>query len=103
LINGVLDARPRRIAEDAQGAIWISYYSGAVLRIDEDDRRTEFSAKDGLPGKAQLDLGKTQKLWGEVAQPHGMLVYCRHTKNPFRFRTRLPRKGPLQLSQLGSG
>ncbi|HEY1397415.1 sensor histidine kinase [Roseateles sp.] len=54
------------IALDAQGRIWLGYVDGQLIRVDEGDRLTRFTDKEGLriggvlsiaPGKGHLWIG----------------------------------------------
>ena len=54
----------RMMVEDAEGAVWVSYIGGEVMRIQDRQVRS-FTAKDGLSGGStcQLAIDKGGQLW----------------------------------------
>ena len=62
--NGTVRQEVRLILEDAQGAIWISYIGGNLVRL-ENGRARAITSADGLPdgGTCQLELGEDGQLW----------------------------------------
>lgn len=68
------DEFPHTLAEDADGALWISYRSGAVCRI-ADREVTHFTAADGVPaggGLAALASDFQGRIWLAKGQQLGV-------------------------------
>lgn len=63
-VNGLPDREVRRIVEDNEGGVWVSYLSGEVARISAGQVR-RFTVEDGLPGgnTCYLTNGRQGELW----------------------------------------
>jgi signal transduction histidine kinase/ligand-binding sensor domain-containing protein len=62
--EGLPDKEARRIEEDGEGGIWVSFFSGEVVRIRGSQVR-QFTREDGLPGGETCYLAhdRTGLLW----------------------------------------